>query len=253
MSGEKDGLMEVWSPKTSSTIINFNPLPLYVGGRGARACLLDKHIYACGGSKVINSTWQVFDSCRTASINGGDWKLAAKLNKKRNFHTITTVGDELLVTGGSEGHNKLRSVEIYSNQSGWQIANWTLPYGDSSHCVLALSETQVIFISGQGNDNAMDVKKFDIRTGSHVDLPAPSGSTGGHHYCVREANFIYASDQISERQHKVWKYSILEERWTNSLDVYIDHHEALHADAHSQEKNLDHNYTYIFLVLIEAL
>merc|ERR1712131_158588 len=104
--------------------------------------------------------------------------------------------------------------------------------GDYDHCIIPLTANEVIYVSGSKHPtNGMDVLKINIDTGAHTTLPSPRGATKGTHYCTREGSTIFVSDQISGRQHKVWKYSISEEKWTSLPDVYDSQHEVLaHVD-----------------------
>ena len=85
--------------------------------QGPRATILNDLAYLCGGREHVRGPGQVLNSCWTASINGGGWTGIESMTAPRYFHSLTTVGSRLMVTGGVgtiDNYDDQSSVEFYS-------------------------------------------------------------------------------------------------------------------------------------------
>merc|ERR1711962_242781 len=157
------------------------------------------------------------------------------MGTRRSEHTLNTIKDgKLIVTGGISGYvggeaALLNSVEIHTNENGWETKSWTLPYPDAKHCVLSrYSSRYVTFISGVGSPNEMQVWRISIETGRKFPVDGPVNSEGGAHYCASTLYNIYVSEQQGNgRQHKIWKFNSLDEVWTPLAMVYDTEHQGL--------------------------
>ena len=204
------GLFEVWTPQIDAVLPDFGTLPQYAGGRGVRAAVLGELVYVCGGWNRIGDNWRTIGTCWTVNINGGQLSQTTTMTVSRAFHTLDRVGDRLIATGGWERSYSLNSVEFYSPEKGWETATWTLPFGDYRHCIVPLSnEDEILFLSGLGSRfGRMYMNKINIETGVSETIQPPLGATGAEHYCAREGDSVYLTE---DRQ--VWQYSIAKNSW----------------------------------------
>merc|ERR1711962_44604 len=229
--GGTNNLMEAWSPDARSDLPSFRHLDSKVaGGLGTRASVLVDLVYVCGGS---NKNGTVFDSCWTASVSGGEWTQVGSLKTPRKYHTLNILDDEILIaTGGIEKYENSNpvlsnSIESFSSDIGWILRSTTLPVRDAKHCVLNLDEKdKVLYISGIGSSTITKVEIINIETGERKTLQPPESSFGGAHYCAKNGNTVFLSEQQQmrngspERENKVWELSLDDESWTPLALVY---------------------------------
>ena len=69
-------------------------------------------------------------------------------------HTLTTVGDHFVAAGGLTGGLTrgrtyyLSSVEIHAPGRGWATANRSHRNGAYCHCLVKLSDSEIMIVSG---------------------------------------------------------------------------------------------------------
>ena len=171
-----------WGPDPQCCTATFNDLPEDVGW-GNRASILGDQIYSCGGSKV--------KKCFRASINGGGWSAVENMKEERYGHTLTTVGDRLVATGGIRTDGRVaETIEIYTDGIGWQTASWSLLMLDYRHCAVAISQNEVLMISGD-RESEMKVTMYNINNGEATTYTSPPEATGQAHYCTRDNDYMY--------------------------------------------------------------
>jgi len=91
----------------------------------------------------------------------------------RHSHTMTVVGDRIVVTGGRLDNKKLNSVEIFQpSGTGWWYPGWALRAPRSSHCAVAWSSTELIVIAGFDASGhwTNDVIKYNVTNGKSQNL-----------------------------------------------------------------------------------
>ena len=225
MIGGSDNLMVAYSPEARSDLPSFKPLdPKIAGGLGTRASVLVDLVYVCGGG---NDT-KVFGSCWTASVSGGEWTQVGNMKSPRSYHTLNTLNDRRLMATGGIGKyengnpNLLNSVEFFTKENGWELSGFRWPQPDAKHCVLNLDKKIVLYISGIGSQSQTEVAKINIETGTKDTLQPPSSSKGGAHYCARNGNSVFMSEQQETgRENKVWELSLADnDSWTQLASVY---------------------------------
>ena len=151
-------MMVNWSPHPQCTPnITFERLPEDLGIK-SRAAVLANTIYTCGGLEQEKT-------CYAANVTGGSWKRVEDLNEERYEHTLTSVGDQLVVTGGLIEYTMPRmppnlssTVEIYKVGSGWEVASWRLLQPDAFHCAFETSASELLVVSGRSNLTGMSIR-----------------------------------------------------------------------------------------------
>merc|ERR1711962_35486 len=225
--GGSNNLTEAWSPDARSDLPRFDLLDSNVaGGLGTRASVLVDLVYICGGTIKL-SDFEYFDSCWTASVSGGEWTQVGSMKTPRSYHTLNTLDDgRLIATGGFDNGVLSNSVETFSSDNGWKLST-PLPIGDAKHCILNLAEKdKVLYISGVGSLDSTRVEILNIETGDTEALLPPDSSIGGAHYCAKNGNTVFLSEQQKRsdfsprRENKVWKLSLVDKSWTPLAMVY---------------------------------
>jgi len=199
-----------WNPTSQHTSRIFSKLPEYAGPASRCAVLKDK-IYSCGGH--VSEAQLGSKKCFAASTDGGSWSRVEDMNVKRFGFTLTAVGDQLVATGGTR--QGLRSVEIYKVGSGWRTANWTLDVGAYRHCAVALSDSQIMVVSGR----RMSITVYDMTNAARETVDPPSeATTFVSHKCVRLGDYLYVSSALSyspnmKVRNLVWVYQMSRKTW----------------------------------------
>ena len=133
---------EIWligGFRTGKRILSFNvndhtfqilPFQLNVGRWGHRCAFIPNtnKIMITGG---IDGNDDFLDSTEVLDTEDGKVTMASPMNSKRDRHgmgVVTINGkDRLAVVGGSDGRNKLNSVELYNTQTEeWEMADFKL-------------------------------------------------------------------------------------------------------------------------------
>merc|ERR1711962_361576 len=195
-------VMEVWAPLPQRSTPSFEDLPWELGW-GTRAALLNNTIYVCGGL-TSGFTWRTkSNSCYTTTTTG-QWNEFATMKQARVLHTLTAVGDSLMVTGGlNQTHHLSSSVEVHSPSQGWEYANWNLSKPDAGHCLISINRSTAFMVSGDGYWD-MQVTLLDVNTGETLEnITSPENATGREHYCVKNGTQIIIADYIEDDGH--WK------------------------------------------------
>jgi len=124
--------------------------------------------------------------------------------------TFNTVGNRLVVTGGYNPHEKwLTSVEIFTLETGWNMANWSLPYVMGQVCAVDVSGDEIIMISRNETNDGLAANKFNIDTGARTSLPAPTQETpGGAIFCSKYKESIYVLNDKPDGWKKLWKVNM---------------------------------------------
>merc|ERR1711962_1622876 len=207
-------VMEVWAPLPQLSTPSFEDLPWELGW-GTRAALLNNTIYVCGGL-TSGFTWRTkSNSCYTATTTG-QWHEFASMKQARVLHTLTAVGDSLMVTGGlNQTHHLSSSVEVYSPSQGWEYVNWNLSKPDAGHCLISINRSTAFMVSGDGYKDAMQVTLLDVTIGETLEhITSPESSTGRLHYCVKDGNQIIMADfKEWNGPWQFFRYDIPTETW----------------------------------------
>jgi len=124
--------------------------------------------------------------------------------------TFNTVGNRLVVTGGYNPHEKwLTSVEIFTLETGWNMANWSLPYVMGQVCAVDVSGDEIIMISRNETNDGLAANKFNIDTGARTSLPVPPQETPGSTIlCSKYQESIYVLNFKPDGWNKLWKVNM---------------------------------------------
>jgi len=158
--------MESWTP-FNFTPPTYNAIPLSEQW-GSRAAGVGEQLYSCGSYRA--SDWR---KCFTTVLGQTtNWTPAPDLQVGRWDHTLTAVGDKLVVTGG---HNsgKLNSVEILNpGSSSWTDPGWSLSEPVYDHCAVADSNSSLVIIGGVTNSgrDTNSVRRYDLNTKSSTNM-----------------------------------------------------------------------------------
>jgi len=212
-----------WSPKDRTGLscqanaFALSSLPAPVG-TGNRAAVLDNTVFACGGSEAR-------DGCFVAHVHEeSSWRRGQDMTEARSQHTLTRVGHHLVATGGITAGGVLsKSVEIYTLEGGWRVADWSLVRPTADHCAVAISDTELVILSG---NQTMEVRKYDLTKTRSKKLKAPTGIDGGPYTCVTDnrKRFIYVLGHIkgTATKHNVWRYDNIASTWERMADLSVN-------------------------------
>jgi len=170
-------------------------------------------VFSCGGAGSDAST---LSACFAINIGKGiAWEPIASLQVGRYYHSLSAVGDKLVVAGGFDLNlNPLNSVEIF--QAGtWTTPSWQLKEHGGGHCVVVASNTTIIQLGGVQDQASSDkVWKIDITKGEIAPIPAMPekvGTPGCYDYHHR---LIYSGGKVDMApSNKVWEFKRQEKRW----------------------------------------
>jgi len=169
--GGENNSMEIWNPYLS---INYPEYKLPNSGPGSRAASFNGKYYSCGGYPSSKTKGECF-STFPGQLN---WVPSPSMEVARFSHTMTTVGDKLVVTGGRLDYETLDSIEIFqpkswTNPGGWTNPGWTLNAARTRHCAVAWSSTELILIAGFDSKGRWTdtVTMYDVTTGKSHNLP----------------------------------------------------------------------------------
>ncbi|XP_023332644.1 uncharacterized protein LOC111704592 isoform X2 [Eurytemora carolleeae] len=111
--------------------------------------IMKGEIYACGGG-LENGAQYSADCYKNV---GGNWVKSANLNTPRSKHTMTTIGNSMIVAGGrnNEGFRLLSSMEIFKGEK-WETLEHKLPIPVKAHCAVAISDKEILFIAGDNTN-----------------------------------------------------------------------------------------------------
>merc|ERR1711962_851626 len=216
--GGHSNVMDLWTPSNQECDRKpFGHLPERVGP-ASRAAKLGEQIFNCGGH--LSSQLGGTPKCYATNWKGGCWSRAEDMNVARIAHTLTTVGDTLVVAGGHGGAagGITASVEIRTEHSCWKVANWTLEKPVQRHCAIAISDSELMVISGQSSSKMM-ITKYNIFSGAREHVEPPSENvTHAAFSCIRSninPDIVYVSDNVNWQQTRnmVWKYDIKRNSW----------------------------------------
>ena len=137
-------------------------------------------VFRQGGVALLNGIIYIYNSFthKCFSNVGGNWELLTKcVNRQRQYASMTTVGNYIMIFGGSLGSNTFfNTIERFDGVTWTTLANG-LTYARVAHCNVAISSTEVLVIGGYHTPynyttyiSAME--KYDIN-GNHIE-PLPS-------------------------------------------------------------------------------
>jgi len=98
----------------------------------------------------------------------GTWTLTGSLNTGRFLHTATLLPNGLvMVVGGIDSHNTLRSAELYDPASGSWTSTGSLSTGRFRHTATLLANGKVLVAGGDfGNGSLSTAELYDPTTGT---------------------------------------------------------------------------------------
>ncbi|XP_023348217.1 kelch-like protein 3 [Eurytemora carolleeae] len=154
------------------------------------AAVLKGVIYYCGGrldGVIRNECYKYM---------GGSWVPAPSMKESRQYFTMTSFDDVILVTGGdsrSTEMGKSKSIEIFDGYT-WTLLEQNLSFGRAGHCPVRISDSTVLLIGGYISNNT-DISTIELYDFSGIllatlpDMPTPRTGAG----CSLFQNEIYVS------------------------------------------------------------
>jgi len=190
--GGQAGSHEAWSPNGGDFPV-FEDVP--GDNIGSSAALLGDAVISSGGGYNAES-WK---HCYATSVSDpASWTEIAEMQDPRYIYTLTTVGDQVVATGGFGVDGVLSSVEMYREGAlAWTTADWSLKSGVADHCTVAISATEIILMGGRVDSSAVDaVTKYEVGTGSMTELPPLPEPMYGF-ACAIKDNKVYITGGVT--------------------------------------------------------
>ena len=178
-----------------------------------------------GGVALLNGIIYIYNSYTHQCFSnvGGNWELLTKcVNQQRQYASMTTVGNYIMIFGGSFKSTYLNTIERF-NGNTWTILANNLTYGRDAHCSVAISSTEVLVIGGKHVlTSKTTMEKYDIN-GYHIEtLPSMelARSSSG---CAVYNNEVYVSGGVfltySSGMSSVEVYNILAKQWRTANNM----------------------------------
>ena len=124
-----------------------------------------------------------------------------------------------MATGGipAKGGEMLDTVEIFTpDMGGWEVAAWSLSKPDANHCAVALSDKDIMIVSGQASPSGTEVNLYDVTNGAYLALTPPPETpfkVRRQHSCFRDEDFVYVSSQPDGSEFEIWRLKIATREW----------------------------------------
>ena len=182
-------------------------------------------VFRQGGVALLNGIIYIYNSYTHQCFSnvGGNWELLTKcVNQQRQYASMTTVGNYIMIFGGSFKSTYLNTIERF-NGNTWTILANNLTYGRDAHCSVAISSTEVLVIGGKHVlTSKTTMEKYDIN-GYHIEtLPSMelARSSSG---CAVYNNEVYVSGGVSitysTGMYSVEVYNILAKQWRTANNM----------------------------------
>ena len=175
-------------------------------------------VFRQGGVALLNGIIYIYNSYTHQCFSnvGGNWELLTKcVNQQRQYASMTTVGNYIMIFGGSMVSKVINTIERFDGDT-WTTLAKNLTYGRDAHCVVAISSTEVLVIGGQNVLSKTTMEKYDIN-GNHIEtLPSMelARSSSG---CAVYNNEVYVTGGVystySTGMSSVEVYNILAKQW----------------------------------------
>merc|ERR1711915_86613 len=200
--GGGSSIMSTWCSQCGVVPHIYHKLPH--SGYGSRAAIMGNEIFSCGGDKAKNQ-------CYSTHVGHPTWNRIADMKVGRSYHTLTTVGQHLVATGGGSWQQGFHnSVEIY-HSGQWNLASWKLIEPLGNHRAVSSSDSEIVVLGGSDKSSKATIKvtKYNIFTG-HATVMNPLPEVNRYFACTNIENMIYISGGYVN--NNVWQYDGI--RWT---------------------------------------
>ena len=171
-------------------------------------------LYLIGG--YINNSDKSLSSCYTYKINSNKWNKIASLKVARNWAACTIFEGKIVVTGGMNNWNKLKSIEAYDYHEN----KWTyLPdMIEERYLHAVVSMGNKMFIIGGYYITSCEV--FDSYTRKYTNIYSKIKVSDIKEWCFYAYSFgknivVFQEFQIPFKATVVYLYDIEKEKWKN--------------------------------------
>ena len=170
------------------------------------AAVLNNQLYYCGGFNVNNFN----DTNKCFKNERGNWVAVPSMNEPKYFHTMTTVGSYILVTGGyssisTDPFGALDSVDIFDG-AVWVKLPYTLSSVRERHCAVPVSDTEILIIGGTFGNITLVAEKYNIFTGDITSIPSSSAERFGHACALLNGEVYVSGGAVITTQRKKVKF-----------------------------------------------
>ena len=167
-SGRNTEILDMEDPSFACPNVESFPVKMY-NGMGA---LVNGTPFICGGG--VDST--IYETCYTLEENG-KWKedQVASLNTPKNTAASLTMDDKLVVAGGWDGSNRLKTIELASPNTASMILPYELPVALSSKpCAVSWKSDTFMLVGGRSDQYDYEERTYFIDMGNNTVINGPN-------------------------------------------------------------------------------
>ena len=154
--GRNTEILDMEDPSFACPYVEIFPVKMYQGV----GALVNGTPFICGGYGDIR-----YGTCYTLEENG-KWRddPVAILNTPRSGIAIgsLTMNDKLVVAGGWDGANRLKTIELVSPNTESMTLPYELPVGLSRSCVVSWGSDSFLMVGGKSNDITYEIRTYFI-------------------------------------------------------------------------------------------
>ena len=178
-------ILDMEDPSFACPNVELFPVKMY-NGMGA---LVNGTPFICGGYYRKNIFYKVYyDTCYTLE-EYGKWKedQVASLNKPKYSAASLTMNDKLVVAGGWDGSNRLKTIELASPNTASMILPYELPVALSSKpCAVSWKSDTFMLVGGRSDQYSYEERTYFIDMGNNTVINGPNLQIGRIYQACQE-------------------------------------------------------------------